>query len=280
MQYSYLSKDGKYLLPAVYLTGNASALPQAPPQEEETPEETPEEPPEEPEEPPVFDAPDMEVPNVRFFVMSFCPFGQQAERGLRPVHDLLGDKIELEPNYVVYSGYCTSLAYNLEQSEQGFGDMTKEEWIEDCKPKYCLDGENYCSMHGIAELNEDIRQLCIYNNYDSDTFWNYLEYVWTNCQLGNIEECWKEAANSTGVDAETVETCFIEEGVDMIKAEKELGDEYAVRGSPTVFVNEGTYVGGRAPEDYKRGICSGFVEPPAECEETLTASGSTSTGSC
>jgi glutaredoxin len=243
--YSYLSMDGKYFYPSVFDMEGAEFLEQAPAVPTET---TP--------EPTTFDAPDAEKPKVEFFVMSFCPYGLQAEQGLKPVYELLGDSVDFVPRYVVYEGY-------------GGGG-----------PDYCLEDGKYCSMHGISELNEDIRQLCIYKYYDSDTFWNYLEGIWTSCDYTNVDECWKGVAEDNGIDVDKIETCFAEEGVDLIAAEKAACDEQGVRGSPSVFVNGIQYSGGRAPDQYKQGICTGFVEIPGECEETLEGGTAASTGQC
>ncbi|MCD4740248.1 hypothetical protein K8R43_03595 [archaeon] len=245
--YSYMSKDGQYFYPSVFDLETNTFLEQKP-EVETTPTEQP--------VPPSFDAPDAEVPNVKFFVMSFCPFGLQAEQGLKPVYDLMGDKVELEPHYVIYENY-------------GGGG-----------PDYCIEDGKYCSMHGIKELNENARQLCIYKNEDRDTFWNYLETVWTDCTLNDIDTCWKTAAEKNGIDVASVETCFENERTDLIKAEFEACQEFDVRGSPAVFVNDEKYSGGRAPDNYKEGICSGFTTIPGECDTELDNGSTGANGNC
>ncbi|HDM05737.1 MAG TPA: hypothetical protein ENG34_00480, partial [Candidatus Aenigmarchaeota archaeon] len=123
-----------------------------------------------------FDAPDREKANVKFFVMSFCPFGNQAESGLEPVYRLLKDKVEWEPHYVIYSNYG------------GY-------------PNYCLDEEEkYCSMHGIQELNQDIRELCVWKYYDHDTWWDFVIRVNKECNSRNADECWEPIAKEVGID--------------------------------------------------------------------------------
>ena len=98
-----------------------------------------------------FDAPDVEKPNVKLFVMSFCPYGHQAEKGIVPVISFLKNKINPELHYVIYGKeYCNNLV-----SAGYYSD------IETCQAKNCMNGTSYCSMHGISELNEDVRQLCI-----------------------------------------------------------------------------------------------------------------------
>jgi hypothetical protein len=73
-------------------------------------------------------------PQIDFFIMSYCPYGNQAEIAIEPVFQLLGDKVDFNPHYVVYANY-------------GGGGTD-----------YCMDNGNYCSMHGIQELHQDIRK--------------------------------------------------------------------------------------------------------------------------
>lgn len=200
-----------------------------------------------PEEEAKFDAPDREKPNVKFFVMSFCPFGNQAENGLAPVFKLLGeDKVEWEPHYVIYSDYG------------GY-------------PDYCLDeNETYCSMHGIQELHQDIREMCIWKYYDHTTWWDFVLDVNKECNARNADECWKPIAEKHGINVTQIEECVENEAVELLQHELELNKQYGVRGSPTVFINDVQYRGSRSPEAYKQAICSGFANPPAECNETLS----------
>jgi glutaredoxin len=237
---SYITMDGKLLFPsAIDLT--------------ETPEV-----PEETQPTGAFDAPDREKPNVKFFVMSYCPFGNQAEKGLEPVFRLLGDKVEWEPHYVIYSNYASGY------------------------PDYCLDEENrYCSMHGIQELNEDVRELCMWKYIDHDLWWDFLMKVNDECNSRNVDTCWEPIAKDLGIDTDQIKTCQENEAIELLAKEVELNQKYGVRGSPTVFINDQQYNGARTPEAYKQAICSGFISPPDECSEVLSGSAaSTPTGGC
>ena len=236
---SYMSKDGK-----LFFVSGVNV--------EETKATTPAQ----PEVASVFDAPNESTPTVKFFVMSFCPYGTQAEQGLEPVYQLLGDSVNWEPHYVIYENYA------------GGG------------PDYCIDDGNLCSMHGIDELTENVRQLCVYKNYDIGTFWSYIKYVYTNCELGNINNCWKEAADYASVDTDMITTCAADNAVEYMAAEREANLAHSVSGSPTIFVNDQLYSGGRAPENLKLATCSGFADAPAECEEVIGAEAIAASGSC
>ncbi len=233
----YITKDGNYLF--VYPPFNTAENLQ---REEEQP-------------PQKFDAPDREKPNVKFFVMSFCPYGNQAENALGPVFKLFKNKVEWEPHYVIYSNYG------------GY-------------PDYCLDEEEkYCSMHGIQELNEDVRELCIWKYYDHSTWWDFVLQINENCNARNVDTCWVPIAKRLGIDTEKIKNCQKTEAINLLDEEIRLNQKYGVRGSPTVFINDVSYNGARTPEAYKQAICSGFVTEPEECSKTLSTTGSAS-GQC
>lgn len=196
-------------------------------------------------------------PKLEMFVMSFCPYGLQAEQGLKPVAELLGDSAEIIPRYVVYgsSGYAGKEA------------------------TYCIG--DYCSMHGINELKEDIRQMCIYKN-EPDKFWAYVGYIFNSSNgvsSTNIEEKWKDAATAAGVDIAKVEACFASDSEALLAENKTYVDQYSVGGSPTIILNGTDYSGGREPNSYKEAICSAFTEVPEACGTVLAATGTDATAS-
>lgn len=198
-----------------------------------------------------------DVPEVQLYTMSYCPYGNQAEEVMYPVVKLLGNNVKIEPHYVIYSDY-----------NGGGAD-------------YCLDKENkYCSMHGIEELNQDVRELCIYK-YQPEKYWDYLADVNQKCNVGNIKTCWSGVAKDKGVDVDKISNCQREEAVSLLENEVALNEKYGVSGSPTLVINGTIFSGNRTPEGYKNGICSGFVNPPKECSEKLSDnSGTAASGGC
>lgn len=192
---------------------------------------------------------------VEMFTMSYCPYGNQAEDGIIPVAKLLDKKINIEPHYVIYNNY------------QGGG------------PDYCMASGKYCSLHGINELKQDVRELCVYK-YQPDKFWDYLEKVDKDCTLNNIETCWEETTKTTGVNASQIKTCLSKEAETLLAKEVELNKKYDVTGSPDIIINGSKYQGGRSAEDFKTAFCNGFNTQPQECSQKLGATSATATGGC
>ncbi|PIN69109.1 hypothetical protein COV93_06690 [Candidatus Woesearchaeota archaeon CG11_big_fil_rev_8_21_14_0_20_43_8] len=194
-------------------------------------------------------------PKVLMFVMSFCPYGQQMMAVMKPVFELFGDKVDIEPHFVIYG----SASYKGKESSYCMGDL--------------------CSMHGLYELEEDIRQACIWND-DHKAYWDYSECISQKCSKANLDSCWKSCADDFDIDTAEVEKCQKDEGKTMMGLEKMLNSQYGVQGSPTVFINGETFKGQRTPEDMKKAICSTFADVPSECSQTLGTGATTAAGDC
>lgn len=200
--------------------------------------------------------PKTDKPEVKLFVMSFCPYGNQAEEIAKPVVDLLKDVVDIEVRYVIYENYGSGY------------------------PEYCLDKEKkYCSMHGINEFNQDIRELCVYRQ-QKDKFWDFVLGVNKDCSVSDVETCWKKVAQKTGINAAAVSACQKTNAAKFAEEEKQLNKKYEVSGSPTLVINGVQYTGPRTSEDYKKAICGAFNNPPEVCNQTLSSSTSAASGGC
>lgn len=200
--------------------------------------------------------PKQDVPYAQLFVMSFCSFGNQAEEIMMNVVDLLGDKAEIELHYVIYSNYM------------GGGS------------EVCLDEESqYCSMHGIQELNQGIRELCV-QKYQKEKFWDFVRNINTACNYQDVDSCWEAVAQGVGIDVEKIKKCEKEEGLAFAENELQLNKKYGITGSPQLIINDMEYTGSRTAEAYKTAICDGFNNPPEECSQTLTGGANASQGGC
>ncbi|MFH2020713.1 MAG: hypothetical protein ABIJ34_04825 [archaeon] len=211
-----------------------------------------------PQAPPPAEIPKTANPSVQLYTMSYCPYGNQAEEVMKPVIDLLKSKLEVVPHYVIYSNY------------NGGG------------PDYCIDAESkYCSMHGIQELNEDVRELCIYK-YQKEKYWDYVMQVNADCNAQNVDTCWEAVARAKGIETGQIKTCEQKEATALLQTEADLNAQYNVQGSPALIINGVEYSGGRTPEAYKQSICSSYETAPQECNTALdgAAGSTTAAGNC
>jgi len=134
-------------------------------------------------------------------------------------------------------------------------------------------------MHGVEELNQDVRELCIYK-YNKSKFWDYIDAVNAQCDLSNIESCWTKPAEALGIDTGKIESCFDNEAMDILAEEVALGQKYGITGSPALVINGARYEGGRAPENYKLGICGAFNNQPEACNTVLGNATASASGGC
>lgn len=194
-------------------------------------------------------------PRVDAYVMSFCPYGTQAEEYIYPVQKLLGDKADFNIHFVIYD---PSMYAGKEST-------------------YCI--QDVCAMHGIPELNENMRQACIIK-HEPEKLWDYLMCVKQTCSLGNIEQCWTDCAQKGGIDIQRTQLCQVEDGVALMRADRVLNIEKGVQGSPTIFINDDPYQGQRTSDSMKGEVCKYFGEVPAECFGALDTTAAAADGSC
>jgi hypothetical protein len=210
-------------------------------------------------------------PSVDLFVMAYCPFGNQAEDIMAPVVSLLGEKSDIELHYVFYDNYASGY------------------------PDYCFDEENkYCSMHGIQEVNQGIRELCV-QKYQPEKLWDFVLKMNEETTSENADEKWEAVAQELDLDIDQVKQCQEEEALDILEKEVSLTNkEYLVQnpashnnkekaivtGSPTLVINDIIYDGERSAAAYQEALCSAFKEAPEACNEILENTETTSDATC
>jgi len=208
----------------------------------------------------VFAADKTDKPQLDFYVMSFCPYGNDMETTLRPVFDLLGDKVELRPRYIFdkiegnLATYCKTVSPDPAQCEtyvKNSNGQLKD--VNDCKTqiaamvKSCNDESKYLkigntlysSLHGRIEANQDVRELCAYNlATDKKLWWDFIKNANDNCTYTNADTCWEEQAKKAGLDTNKITECFNKDAASLI--EKEIADttKYSIQGSPSLMIGE------------------------------------------
>lgn len=206
-----------------------------------------------------------ETPKVDLFIMSFCPYGLSAADAYKEAMVTFSDKADIDLGMVIYSDLATN--YGADWSE------------------FCLtEDQTYCSLHGIEELKEDVRQLCI-QKYENDKLWDYMDQLIADYQVGlvstsNIKDKWETYASNAGISIDTINNCVENETVTLLEEQLALNSKYGVRGSPTVIINEGEYTGARSSSALGSAICSAFINAPEECGVSLSNETVNTTGQC
>lgn len=199
-------------------------------------------------------------PELKFFVMSFCPYGNQIEDVLRPVFDAIGNKADIKPQYILekitggLGDYCKTRTGDPAQCETYVKNSNGQlKNIEECKKiiadefKKCNDdssylkiGDNlYTSLHGKQETTQNVREICAWNQTENNRkgWWDFVANVNKNCTAQNSDSCWEAQAKSAGLDTNKITECFNKEAGDLIEKEIALTTQYKVQGSPTSLIN-------------------------------------------
>jgi len=238
---SFITKDGKLLFPQ----GFSLEVPQ----EEEPSTQAPTQ-----------EVPKQDMPDIKLFVMSYCPFGLQTQKMFLPVYDLLKEKVNMGiyfVNYIMHGKeeidenlrqYCIQKE-EKEKYSSYLGCFVKEDNFNDCLDVAQIDRTKLTAC--IANADQEYNISSQYEDQDT----------WLNGQFPKFD------------------------------VHSELNEEYEVRGSPTVVINGQTVsVNPRSPENFKTIICQAFNSPPENCSQTLSndapspgfglGTGSSSGGAC
>jgi len=183
--------------------------------------------------------------SLEVFVMSQCPYGVVALNSMREVLDAFGRKMTFQVHFLA--------------------DVGEDGAVE--------------SLHGPAEVQEDVRQLCAIAKYGKDN--KYLEYVWCRNEQGPGAADWKACAKG-GIQAAAIEKCSTgAEGKKLLAKDAAIGQELGVNASPSWLVNN-RYPESALTADEIRAIFCAHNEGTPGCEKTLSkdAGGAPSGGGC
>jgi len=213
----FITKDGSYLFLQGFDTTEEIA------QEESEPEEVPK----------------SDRPDVHGFVMSYCPYGLQFIKAYIPVMELLGDKADLELNFVDYA-------------------MHDKKEINENTRMYCIQKEQG------HKLTEYLR--CFVETDDYEKCLNDVGIDKTK-----LESC----ISSTDEEFKITElyndqSTWLNGAYPQYPVDAVLANMYGVGGSPTFIVNGMELSVNRSPEAIKQAVCSAFNNPPEECSQTLS----------
>ncbi|MBU2028693.1 hypothetical protein KJ761_02260 [Patescibacteria group bacterium] len=179
--------------------------------------------------------PKNDKPNVDLYVMSFCPYGNKAEDTLKPAYDLLKNKVNFNFRYIVSTN-----------------------------------GNDVQSLHGANEVVQDEREACVLKTDGKDKWMGFVTYVNEKC--GSDGSCWEAGAKSLGINIAKVNACVSSQGLALMQQDEKDSKAANASGSPTMIINgvstNAVYAYDNS-EAYKQAICSGFTNPPAECQTEL-----------
>jgi len=191
---------------------------------------------------PAKEIPKSAKPEVKLFVMSYCPYGTQAEKGILPVLSKLGNKIDFTLEFVSYA-------------------MHDKKELDENLRQYCI-------------RKQEPEKLSAYLG----CFLKKGQGTETACLSAAKVDASKNVACTKAADTEfNVTKNFNDKGTyqgnfPTFLVDKEDNDQYSIQGSPTLVINGVTAdAAQRDPASLLGTICSSFENAPAECGATLAS---------
>lgn len=177
-------------------------------------------------------------PAVELFVMSHCPYGTQIEKGMLPVLEALGDKIDFQLKFVNYA-------------------MHGQKEIDEQLNQYCIN-ELYPSKFNSylsCFLESGEGEPCLTSE---------------GLSTSQIASCVSDADKEFGISESYEDKSTWKGSYPMFGIYNDDNQKYSVAGSPTLVINGVTTSSGRSPSALLTAICSSFEDAPEECSTELS----------
>lgn len=206
------------------------------------------------------DIPKTDKPKVELFVMAFCPYGTQIEKGMLPVVNTLKDKIDFQVKFCDYS-------------------MHGKQEIDEQLNQYCIETEqagkylSYLKCFLDAGKGAD----CLKSTG--------IDQTKMSACVAKTDAKFKVTANYND------KTTWLSGQYPLFDVYKDDNTKYNVQGSPTLVINGVESSAGRDATSLLKAICGAFNTQPEECKTVLSttapstgfgfdASGPNSAASC
>lgn len=158
-------------------------------------------------------------PQVELFVMSYCPFGVTAEEELLPFFRKYGDTIDFKLRFIA------------NEADDADGELA------------------FTSLHGAAEVFEDLRQMVIAELYP-DKFFDYLL-----CRASHLQGAWVKCARELRLDVDKItREIETERARQRFLEDVRRTEELNIQGSPTLVI-DGRIISGNIWRGKVSGVC-------------------------
>ncbi len=198
-------------------------------------------------------------PKIELFVMSYCPFGTQIEKGILPVIEALKDKVDFEVKFCDYA-------------------MHGKKELEENTRQYCIEKEQKSKYLDYLK--------CFLEKGDFNGCVDK-----TGIDKAKLNKCAEDTDKEFKITEGYNDKSTYKGGFPRFDIFEKDVQKYNVLGSPTLVINGVKRNSNRDPESLAKLICSSFKNPPQECSESFdrtvpspgfgfTGSGTSTTASC
>lgn len=175
-------------------------------------------------------------PVVELFVMSYCPYGTQMQKGIIPVLETLKDKIDFKLEFVSYA-------------------MHDKKELDENLVQYCVQKD------ASAKLVPYLKCFLAEDGKGADCL---------KANSLNVDKCVKSVDNIYKVTGNYNDKSTWKGNFPPFNVDKDANDKYGVAGSPTLIINGEEVSASRDPQSLLTAVCSAFESAPKECETVLS----------
>ncbi|MEI7619982.1 MAG: hypothetical protein WCJ57_00220 [Candidatus Falkowbacteria bacterium] len=178
-------------------------------------------------------------PTVELFVMSHCPYGTQIEKGILPVIEALGNKINFELKFCDYAMH---------------GDKELKEQMN----QYCINKEQKDKFNTYLKcfLGAGDGAACL---------------TQAKVDTGKMKTCVDKTDKQFKVMENFTNKVGYKGSYPAFDVFKDDNAKYNVGGSPTLIINGAESQSGRDPKSLMASICAGFENAPEECKKEMSS---------
>ncbi len=185
-------------------------------------------------------------PDIKLFVMSYCPYGLQSQKALLPAWELLKGKADFGVYFVDYI-------------------MHEKKEVDENLRQYCIqkqESERYLSYLSCFVVDGDFDGCLESSGVD----------------IESLNSCIAATDKQFGLSAAYEDKESWLNGVYPVFAlHSNLNQKYEVAGSPTLVINDKVIeMMDRSPEGVKELICKAFETEPEECSQILSGESASS----
>lgn len=178
-------------------------------------------------------------PRAKVFIMSYCPYSLQFLKAYVPVMELLGNKADLDVNFVFYA-------------------LHGKDEIDENTRMYCIEKE---------QKNKFAAYLrCFVESGDSESC-----IVEAGISESKIDSCMINTDLKFNItNLYNDKSTWLNGMFPIYPVDAELNEKYNIIASPTFILNGEEITVNRSAEEIKQSICATFKKPPAECSQQLS----------
>lgn len=178
-------------------------------------------------------------PKVELFIMSYCPYGTQIEKGILPALAALGSKIDFELKFVDYA-------------------MHGQKELNENLTQYCIQKEQTSKLETYLScfLESSVSDACLTSAKVDKT---------------KLAACVSQTDNTFKVTSNFNDKIGYQGSYPGFDVNKSDNTKYNVAGSPTLIINGEDISSARDSATLLKTICSAFNNQPKECQTVLSS---------